>query len=1420
MENKLSSGRVLLTGLLLLLSYMTWAVGSESVVSPGNLVECMRTSVIGQLAYRVWNPTQNYYEREGIVGATVKVWSANGYGNEAALLATDVTFRDGLFGLVPNHESPLANIKPVIESFDLSFEKDGKLLALLKNQKPNYGCAFSNLIEIDKDGGLVPSCPGAPVFAYSGHVTDATQKPLPGAEISAYLRTSRGSIPAKQVKTTSEGRYSLNFCGEEGASVELVCKYEGYIEQRVSLPASLVGSYNFVLIADPSTCREISGVTICADKISSDANGKATFVGNVRIGGVIHFGNATGKLHYEGGRLYSTDCGGLYIDNVFLQSNGVGALKDVFIYNDNVLDLQVDPQAAATLTQNVTNRWLMAVGFPLTMNKLKILPDGIETGGSFWPPAWSDLGKIVSDINIETFRITRSGGIAFDFLYKREAKGQLFHPRVSFEKLELQIKHLSVDDYSFYGKVKTNFGMVNPLFEGAKTSVEPVLGFGFEKGNTFRFDTLGVALSTDYGWPIASTGFELYGGSLGIGKNRQSTDVISSIGGDVRIRPLGSKKVEAMFKAIAAPGEEFKFLDIKAGVKYQWSPYRFFLGTAEMDLAGKAALKGEVSLVVEDDHTGTTRLKGTFDFPKKDPKKEMDPIITGEAQLAITTANDNLTHVDGYIKATLQIPPYFIFAPGTEIPLLARPLFPGGKPLKIANVNVNYLDKDMWANTYVSNPVNGEKIVDVSAKFVREPGDVVKLKLWGNVIGLPPFDQQINVREAAGQERTFLLAKPTPGLIIRLASGTNAPPFRLRLPDGKIMTNLNTASFPRSAFYTDDGLKESCYIIGQPSIGKYEVIYDGSDLVSTEFYTLNTQPTMYFTEVSKTGNNVTVRWADDDPDDDARITLFIRDDPRHAGKPLIRGLSENDPENAFSFDISKFSNGRYSVYGLIEDGSNAPLEVEARQSFEIAQGGTPNTPANLRASIRNDTLHLSWDKNNAPGVQYVVSYSSDGALSTALHYGQSIALHDTNETSLFKIPELGHDYKIAVLAFKDGLISSPSNVVDINYTSSKINNAPSILVRRLDQRVVEFGGSVFWRIPVREPDGDPLGVQLDSDLNSRGQRITFSESQGMLNVEYQPLASETGWHWFTIRLDDGRGGVDFVRYRFLVADHKELAGSIAFNKSYYDPKQKDVFVKLESPLANQNEEIVEEIDVNVSCSKGSITIKALETGASTGTFLAHFELKSQLDIDERNDTLTAVYQLNPSWEKVEANAVAGDEPLPVTWIGFRAEWSEQKGAVLRWSTSEEVTNAYFEVERSTNARIFESIGKVAGAGTTKERNDYQFIDNTFSGQVMYYRIRQADFDGTSDYTRILAVHPGIPEQQFYLWPNPVSGILFIDPAQDQTVVQVRLLDVNGKRIGSYGPVRKIDTSPLTPGLYFIEVESDSGKIMRQRFMHQ
>jgi hypothetical protein len=114
-------------------------------------------------------------------------------------------------------------------------------------------------------------------------------------------------------------------------------------------------------------------------------------------------------------------------------------------------------------------------------------------------------------------------------------------------------------------------------------------------------------------------------------------------------------------------------------------------------------------------------------------------------------------------------------------------------------------------------------------------------------------------------------------------------------------------------------------------------------------------------------------------------------------------------------------------------------------------------------------------------------------------------------------------------------------------------------------------------------------------------------------------------------------------------------------------------------------------------------------------------------------------------------------PLPVELISFTGV-SEDGKVILNWTTATEINNDYFEVQHSTDASNFYTIGTVSGNGTTTEMSNYVFTHNTPENGVNYYRLKQVDYDGRSELHHTIAVHSEslslLGENSFSLYPNP------------------------------------------------------------------
>jgi hypothetical protein len=132
-------------------------------------------------------------------------------------------------------------------------------------------------------------------------------------------------------------------------------------------------------------------------------------------------------------------------------------------------------------------------------------------------------------------------------------------------------------------------------------------------------------------------------------------------------------------------------------------------------------------------------------------------------------------------------------------------------------------------------------------------------------------------------------------------------------------------------------------------------------------------------------------------------------------------------------------------------------------------------------------------------------------------------------------------------------------------------------------------------------------------------------------------------------------------------------------------------------------------------------------------------------------------------------------PLPIELLSFAAECNDQN-IVLRWVTLTEKNNAFFTIEKSKDASNWEEISKINGAGFTNQIKEYTYIDEKLESGVIYYRLKQTDFDGTYKYFDIIAVNcRDKTRNNFKIYPNPFYNQLTIeitDNENDEALVEI------------------------------------------------
>jgi uncharacterized repeat protein (TIGR01451 family) len=113
--------------------------------------------------------------------------------------------------------------------------------------------------------------------------------------------------------------------------------------------------------------------------------------------------------------------------------------------------------------------------------------------------------------------------------------------------------------------------------------------------------------------------------------------------------------------------------------------------------------------------------------------------------------------------------------------------------------------------------------------------------------------------------------------------------------------------------------------------------------------------------------------------------------------------------------------------------------------------------------------------------------------------------------------------------------------------------------------------------------------------------------------------------------------------------------------------------------------------------------------------------------------------------------------LPVElshFSGVRKEGSVK----LRWTTSSEKENDFFAVERSDDGKSFQDRGHVKGKGNSSEENQYIFNDPDNNSPVLYYRLRQVDWNGSEHISQTIALTlKNDGNLTVTIFPNPVGS---------------------------------------------------------------
>lgn len=182
-------------------------------------------------------------------------------------------------------------------------------------------------------------------------------------------------------------------------------------------------------------------------------------------------------------------------------------------------------------------------------------------------------------------------------------------------------------------------------------------------------------------------------------------------------------------------------------------------------------------------------------------------------------------------------------------------------------------------------------------------------------------------------------------------------------------------------------------------------------------------------------------------------------------------------------------------------------------------------------------------------------------------------------------------------------------------------------------------------------------------------------------------------------------------------------------------------------------------------------------------------------------------------------SIGNTATLPLDFVAFTAKPDAfGKTVNLNWITTNEKNTKAFEIQKRTVEGNFTKIGVVKSINLAGQ-NTYSFTDQNATEGDSYYRIAQIDNDGSSTFSKIVAVNCNA-KGTLSVYPNPVGETLNIRHALAASGTNFKILNSEGKAILSSAAMvnttaTTVDVSTLDSGIYVLMFDGKAVKFVKK-----
>ncbi|HUH73745.1 MAG TPA: DUF4832 domain-containing protein [Chitinophagales bacterium] len=222
----------------------------------------------------------------------------------------------------------------------------------------------------------------------------------------------------------------------------------------------------------------------------------------------------------------------------------------------------------------------------------------------------------------------------------------------------------------------------------------------------------------------------------------------------------------------------------------------------------------------------------------------------------------------------------------------------------------------------------------------------------------------------------------------------------------------------------------------------------------------------------------------------------------------------------------------------------------------------------------------------------------------------------------------------------------------------------------------------------------------------------------------------------------------------------------------------------------------------------------------TGTFKLYLWIPDKnLNLQNNSDysiqlANSNVWNASTGYNDLFQTIILSQTALPIELLNFNVTSIGNKYVKLDWQTASEMNNDFFTIERSNNGNHWNEIAVIDGAGNSSTVLNYTATDKNPLYGSSYYRLKQTDFDGNFQYSKIQNLNiSSTKNSTVKIYPNPTDQQITIE-GEKYELESFNIYNKLGQNVTSATQIIKyfeggirMDISKLNSGIYYLKTKN-------------